>query len=138
MKKLITIFVALVIVGILIWFGYKEATNYVAQKVVNKVSRSLTPEEVAKLTNNPELIQEAQAHTLKLDPNHLTLQDKKALVSIVTNDFSAADLKDIAVRIARGNLTQADKQQLVAQYKSKFSPQDIDTLKSLAVKMIDK
>ena len=125
----------MVVIG---YFGYKEVSHYLAQKVVDKMSRSITPEEVAKLTNDPEIIKEAQSHSLQLDPSNLTLHDKEAVISIVTNDFSASEIKDIAVKVGRGNLTEADKQQLIAQYKSKLSQQDIDQLKSIAAEMIQK
>lgn len=126
MKKLIII----IIIAALGYFGYKQVTAYMATKVVDQVAKSLTPSEVAKLTNDPEMAK--QAKKLKIDPNKLTPQDNQEVLHIVTKDFSPSEIKDIATKVGSGNLTSQDKQQLITEYKSRLSPEDLAKLKEIA------
>lgn len=136
MKRFLKIALPIIIVLIIGYFGYREVYHYVASKVVNKISHSVTPMEIAKLTDSPTLLKEAASNSLKLDPHTLSLKDKEKVVQIVTKDFSMSQIKDIALKIKQGNLTEAEKKQMVDQYKSKFSSQDKAQLKAIAEKMV--
>jgi hypothetical protein len=61
-----------------------------ANQVVKQVAKTLTPSDVAKLTNNSGM------KKLAIDPNKVTPQDKKVVMGIVTKDFSPSEIKDIA------------------------------------------
>jgi uncharacterized membrane protein YebE (DUF533 family) len=130
-KKLL---ITIVIVAVIGYFGYKQVNNYMANQVIKQVAKTLTPNEVAKLTNDPVLAK--QAKHLKIDTNKLTPQDKKEVMTIVTKDFSPAEIKDIATKIGSGNLTSEDKQQLISEYKSRLSPEDLAKIKQIAAQQV--
>jgi hypothetical protein len=134
-KKLLITLVIIVVLG---YFGYKQVTNYMANQIINQVAKTITPSEVAKLTNDPEIKKMAKKSNVVIDPNKVTPQDKKEVMSIVTKDLSPSEIKDIASKASSGNLTTADKQQLINEYKSKLSPEDLQKLKEIAAKQMQK
>jgi hypothetical protein len=126
------LFVALICFG-----GYKLVMNYASDKIMNQVSNTLAAneEEVNKLLEDPEIQSyiEEGGEALK----NLPFTTKKEAMEVVSEKYSVNEMVEMRDKVREG-LTSEEKAEIYNELQSKFTEEELQALKIVALKEMQK
>ncbi|SDM90191.1 hypothetical protein [Sediminibacillus halophilus] len=134
-----------IIVGVIlagVGYGiYHIAAGVIADKVVDQVEQEIyssTDEETIKqsIDNNPEL-QEFLADAPQIDQSQLPFTTKEGAVKNLIKKFSVGEIQEISETVNNG-MTQEEQMVLLEKIEGKLSPEELDAMKVVMYKELNK
>jgi hypothetical protein len=139
MKKL---FIAMVILGVLGYVGYHYAISFASDKVIDQVAEHvLNEQEVEQLLNDPDVKkmveQDIGKPSVESSVEGLPFHTKEEALKAVTEKFSVGELNEIRYKVTDG-IDSKEKEELIALLEEKLSPEEMEALKIIALKELQK
>jgi len=134
MKKFIIFVIVVAVLAVGGMYGYKQVKAAAAEKIIDQVQNNVSDADIQKLKEDPDikkLLENANADAL-----NLPVKTKEEAVKMIAGKLSISDIKDMASMAADG-LTEDEKAELKAKMEKKFTPEELDALKAIAVKQLN-
>jgi len=137
-KRLFTI---LIVFAVIIAAAYYFGTNWLADKAMEKVTTQLEStgqldEVKSELNSNPDVqayLQDAKT----ADRSKLPIKTKEQATRTVLKKFSVSELADMQKK-AQSGMTAAEQQELLQKVESRLTPEELLSLKVLALDELSK
>ncbi len=142
MKILWKLVVGFVLIAVLLgaglyYFGTKIASDRIMDEIAEQIENSGEAEQIKQQINrNPELKQLVEEGA-NADTSSLPFTTKEEATRELVKKFSPGELKNIQSTV-QGGLTEEKKQELIQTLESKLTEEEIQALKVLAYKELNK
>lgn len=141
MKWIRRLFTVLVLFAIVIAAAYYFGTNWLADKAMNEVTSQLeTSGQLdsvkAELNSNPD-VQSYLQDAKTADRSKLPIKTKEQAIRAVLKKFSVSELAEMQKQ-AQSGMTAAEQQELLQKVESRLTPEELLSLKVLALDELSK
>ena len=141
MKWIKRLFTILIVFAVIIAAAYYFGTNWLADKAMEKVTTQLEStgqldEVKSELNSNPDVqayLQDAKT----ADRSKLPIKTKEQATRTVLKKFSVSELADMQKK-AQSGMTAAEQQELLQKVESRLTPEELLSLKVLALDELSK
>jgi hypothetical protein len=127
----------LLIIALICFGGYKLVINYASDKLMNQVSSSLAAneEEVNRLLEDPEIKSYIEAGGEA--PENLPFITKEEAKKVVSEKYSINDMVEMRDKVREG-LSSEEKAEIYKDLQSKFTDEELQALKIVALREMQK
>lgn len=119
------------------FFGTKMASDKIMDQVAAHMKNSGEIENMKKQLNNDPELQKMLEESANVETSSLPFTTKEEATKKLMKKFSPSELKDIQSSV-QGGLTEEKKQELLNTLESKLTEQEMQALKVLAYKELNK
>ncbi|ANX13753.1 hypothetical protein ABE41_017220 [Fictibacillus arsenicus] len=133
-KWLVGIVIGLIVFGVGAYYFFMD---YAADKVMDQVSTTLVAneEEVNKLLEDPEI--KNYLEDGEEAPENLPFTTKEEAIKIVSKKYSVNEMVEMRDKVREG-LTSKEKEEIYNDIQSKFTEEELQALKVVALKEMKK
>jgi len=137
-KRLVAV---IIVFAVVIAAAYYFGTNWLADKAMNEVTSQLESsgqlDEVKRELNSNADVQAYLQDAKTADRSKLPIKTKEQATRAVLKKFSVSELADMQQK-AQSGMTEAEKQELLQKVESRLTPEELLSLKVLALDELSK
>ncbi|GKV67601.1 hypothetical protein NCCP2716_00990 [Sporosarcina sp. NCCP-2716] len=141
MKWIKRLFAVIIVFAVVIAAAYYFGTNWLADKAMNEVTSQLESsgqlDEVKSELNSNADVQAYLQDAKTADRSKLPIKTKEQATRAVLKKFSVSELADMQQK-AQSGMTEAEQQELLRKVESRLTPEELLSLKVLALDELSK